>query len=190
MSDVRLLVRSLMTVEEAASWVREAELELAATFGTEQRRREFLTWRAMVREALGREVEIAYNELGAPQLVGRCEQISVSHAADRVVVAIASHRVGVDIERTNRSYSRIWDRYLMADEQTLSTDPRYPAAAWCAKEAIYKWAGIRELSFEEVRIICYTPERITAQIRGEQVVELTIQQLDAEYLLAVCCQER
>ena len=185
MSDVRLLVRSLMTVEEAASWVCEAELTLAATFGTEQRRREFLTWRAMVREALGREVEIAYNDLGAPQLVGRSEQISVSHAADWVVVAIASHRLGVDIERTNRRYSRIWDRYLMADEQQLSTDPLYPAAAWCAKEAIYKWAGIRELSFEEVRIVSYTPQRITAQIRGVQMVELQLQQLDAEYVLAL-----
>lgn len=190
MSDVTLLVRSLMTEAEATPWVTPEELSYAATFGTDERRREFLSWRAVVRQELGRDVQIAYNELGAPILVGRAEQLSVSHTRDLLVVALSMHRVGVDIERLDRRYQRILSKYLTPEEQQISTDPHFPAAAWCAKEAIYKWAGIRELSFEEVRIVSYTPERITAQIRGEQVVELTIQQLDADYLLAVCCQER
>ena len=95
MSDVTLLVRSLMTEAEAAPWVTPEELSYAATFGTDERRREFLSWRAVVRQELRRDVQIAYNELGAPILVGRAEQISVSHAKDLLVVALSTNRVGV-----------------------------------------------------------------------------------------------
>ena len=61
-----LYIRPLMEESEAAAWATSEELCQAATFPLEQRRREFLTWRAVVREVLGREVRIAYNELGAP----------------------------------------------------------------------------------------------------------------------------
>ena len=113
MSDVTLLVRSLMTESEVAPWVTPEELSYVATFGNDERRREFLSWRAVVRQALGREVQIAYNELGAPILVGRAEHISVSHTRDLLVVALSKDRVGVDIERLDRGYQRILAKYLI-----------------------------------------------------------------------------
>ena len=184
MSDVTLLVRSLMTESEVAPWVTPEELSYAATFGSDERRREFLSWRAVVRQALGREVQIAYNELGAPILVGRAEHISVSHTRDLLVVALSKDRVGVDIERLDRRYQRILAKYLTAEEQQLSADPRFPAAAWCAKEAIYKWAGIEGLRFEEVEICSFTANRLTARIRGGESVELTIEYPDKEHIIA------
>ena len=42
MSDVTLLVRSMLTEAEVAPWVTPEELSYAATFGTDERRREFL----------------------------------------------------------------------------------------------------------------------------------------------------
>lgn len=184
MSDVTLLVRSMLTEAEVAPWVTPEELSYAATFGTDERRREFLSWRAVVRQTLGREVQIAYNELGAPVLVDRAEQISVSHAKDLLVVALSMRRVGVDIERLDRRYQRILSKYLTHEEQQISTDPRFPAAAWCAKEAIYKWAGIEGLRFDEVEICSFTANRLTARIRGGEVVELTIGYPDKEHIIA------
>ena len=184
MSDVTLLVRSMLTEAEVAPWVTPEELSYAATFGTDERRREFLSWRAVVRQTLGREVQIAYNELGAPVLVGRAEQISVSHAKDLLVVALSMRRVGVDIERLDRRYQRILSKYLTAEEQQLSADPRFPAAAWCAKEAIYKWAGIRGLSFEEVQIQSFDGEYLTASVRGVEPVTLSISYPDDEHIMA------
>ena len=184
MSDVTLLVRSLMTETEATPWVTPEELSYAATFGTDERRREFLSWRAVVRQELGREVQIAYNELGAPILVGRAEQISVSHAKNLLVVALSTNRVGVDIERLDRRYQRILSKYLTPEEQQISTDPHFPAAAWCAKEAIYKWAGIRELSFEEVRVLSFDGAHLTASVRGGEPVTLSIAYPDEEHILA------
>ena len=184
MSDVTLLVRSLMTETEVAPWVTPEEFSYVATFGNDERRREFLSWRAVVRQALGREVQIAYNELGAPILVGRAEHISVSHAKDLLVVALSKDRVGVDIERLDRRYQRILAKYLTAEEQQLSADPHFPAAAWCAKEAIYKWAGIRGLSFEEVQIQSFDGEYLTASVRGVEPVTLSISYPDDEHIMA------
>lgn len=184
MSDVTLLVRSLMTETEVAPWVTPEELSYTATFGNDERRREFLSWRAVVRQTLGREVQIAYNELGAPILVGRAEHISVSHTRDLLVVALSKDRVGVDIERLDRRYQRILSKYLTAEEQQISTDPRFPAAAWCAKEAIYKWAGIRGLSFEEVRVLNFDGAHLTASVRGGEPVTLSISYPDEEHIMA------
>ncbi len=183
MSDFKLLVRRLMSEAEAASWVTEEELKVASSFASERRRCEFLTWRALVREFLGAEVQIAYNEVGAPVLLNREEQLSVSHTADCVAVAIAHRRVGVDIERLDRRYQRILSKYLTPKEQALSEDRLYPAAAWCAKEAIYKWAGIEGLSFEEVEICSFTANRLTARIRGGEELELKIEYPDEEHIL-------
>lgn len=183
MSDSALYIRALMHEEEAAHWATPEELRQVACFPLEQRRREYLTWRAVVREVLGREVEIAYNALGAPYLPARTEHISVSHAGERVAVRISDRRVAVDIERTDRSFHRILHKYLTPDEQALSDDPLFPAVAWCAKEALYKWAGVRDLTFEQVRIRSYEGERLTAQIREGEPLELTVRHLEEGYVL-------
>lgn len=183
MSTMQLLVRSLMTEAEAAPWATEQELSEAASFGSMQRRREYLTWRAVLRQQLGADLKIAYNEVGAPILPDREEYISVSHTRDRVVVMLSDKRVGVDIERLDRRFGRILSKYLTPREQALSSDNRFHAAAWCAKEAIYKWAGIEGLSFEEVEIVHYEADRLMARIRGSEAVELRIEQPDDEHIL-------
>ncbi|MBQ1205070.1 MAG: 4-phosphopantetheinyl transferase family protein, partial [Alistipes sp.] len=116
--------------------------------------------------------------------VGRAEQLSVSHTKDLLVVALSKDRVGVDIERLDRRYQRILAKYLTAEEQQLSADPHFPAAAWCAKEAIYKWAGIRGLSFEEVQIQSFDGEYLTASVRGGEPVTLSISYPDDEHIMA------
>lgn len=61
----RLFVEEPMTQAEAAAWATPSELTKAALFSP-HRRREWLAWRAVVRRELGREVQIAYNDVGAP----------------------------------------------------------------------------------------------------------------------------
>lgn len=174
MSCTRLIER-LMTVEEAAGWVTDEELRWAATFGSERRRREYLSWRAVVRRRLGREVEIAYNEVGAPYLVGRSEYLSVAHGADRVAVVIADHAVGIDIERLDRRFEQIRSRYLTPAEEQLSGDPLFLAAAWCAKEALYKLAGERALSLrDDLHLLAYDGETLTAQIKNGERITLSV----------------
>ena len=66
-----LFIEPPMTEAEAAARVTPGERAAAQEFLRERRRREFLTWRAVVRRELGDDVSIAYDEAGAPVIRGR-----------------------------------------------------------------------------------------------------------------------
>ena len=51
----------------------------------------------------------------------------------------------VDIESETRNFGRVIARYMTPCERRLSESALWPAVAWCAKEALYKYAGRREL---------------------------------------------
>lgn len=147
--DRHLLVEPLLSEAEALQGVSEADRTVAAAFAPE-RRREFLSWRALVYRELG-PVEIRYNAAGAPcidQSPGIC--IGVSHGAGRVALCLSDAPCAVDIERFDRRFDRVASRYLTDSERSLgAADPRFGAAAWCAKEVMYKMAGRRGLSLKE-----------------------------------------
>lgn len=181
----RLYVEPLMSDEEIAVWTTDEERRTATSFGAEQRRREWLSWRAVVRRELGRETTIAYNEQGAPCIVGGELHLSVSHARDRVAVLLSEEPCGVDLERTDRRFERVKSKYLTADEELLSDDPRFRAVAWSAKEALYKYAGEEGLSFtEDIRILAFSGEELTAQIKKGEELRLTICYPEEGYVVA------
>lgn len=149
MSDGRLpaglIIEAPWPEGEAAAWATAEERAAAAAFGSERRRREYLTWRALVRRELGRDVRVAYDAVGAPVLENRPEYLSVSHCDGRVAVCLSLRRCAVDIEPVTRNFGRVLSRYMTPEEQALADDPLLPAAVWCAKETLYKYAGRREL---------------------------------------------
>ena len=55
-----LLLSPLLTIEQCAERVTAADIAAAEAFASILRRREYLTWRAMLYEHLGRKVEIEY----------------------------------------------------------------------------------------------------------------------------------
>lgn len=141
-----LVVRPLPDEREAAAWATREELAAAAAFRSAARRREYLGWRALARERLGRDAAIAYDAAGAPVVTNRAEvRLSVSHAAGWVALLLADAPCGVDIEPAARDFSRVAQRCLTDDERRLSASPLWPGVAWCAKEALYKLAGRRGL---------------------------------------------
>ena len=136
-----------LTAEESARWTTPEERAAAAAFVSERRRAEYLTWRAVVRRELGDDVGIAYDALGAPVLTNRAVHISVAHCAGRIAVCASPERCAVDIEPQARDFSRAASRYLTPEEEALSDEALLPGIVWCAKEALYKLAGRRELDF-------------------------------------------
>ena len=149
MSDGRLpaglIIEAPWPEGEAAAWATAGERAAAAAFGSERRRREYLTWRALVRRELGRDVHIAYDAVGAPVLENRPEHLSVSHCDGRVAVCLSLRRRAVVIQPVTRNFGRVLSCYMTPEEQALADDPLLPAAVWCAKETLYKYAGRREL---------------------------------------------
>lgn len=88
---------------------------------------------------------------GKPYLVSLPYHISLSHSFDYAAVMISrKNAVGIDIEQVKEKVERIAARFLSADElqfidQQQKIDHLY--ACWCAKEAIYKCYGQKEVSF-------------------------------------------
>ena len=101
-----LLFSPLLTEEQCQGKVADRDLRSVEQFVSQSRRRERLTWRAMLYEFLGEQVEIEYLD-GAPIVVDRDIHIGVSHTTDMVAVVVADNPCAVDIERKDRDVSRI-----------------------------------------------------------------------------------
>lgn len=144
---------TLITSEDVASAVR---------FQNERRRREHLAWRRIVRKALGRDVRISYNEIGAPVVDRANTYISVSHSSEVVAVAIAECPIGIDIESSKRDFEHAKSRFMSRSEELLSSDSNWGAYVWTAKEALYKLYGRREIELiGDLRIDSFDSEHST-----------------------------
>lgn len=143
----RLLISRPFSDSELAPWVTPQELAAASRFAP-ARRREWLSWRALVRQTLHSDsLNFSYNSFGAPLIDGSPLCLSVSHCQDSIAVGLSDVPCAVDIETLDRPFSRIASRYLAPSEALLSNSPLWPAVAWCAKECLYKFSGLQGLDF-------------------------------------------
>ena len=185
---VRLFVESVPPVYLCCdTLLTAADIASAARFQNDARRNEHLAWRRIVRRELGRDVVIDYNEVGAPIVNKSGTYISIAHSREVVVVAIAEERVGVDIEWCERNFSRAAERYASAEEIALGGgDEDWLAELWTAKEAMYKYYGVRGVELrDDLRIVSYDPEH--ELLRGElhgQAVEITLSRHNETYIVA------
>ena len=170
---------ALITAQDVAS---------ASRFQNEARRVEHLAWRRVVRRELGRGVQIEYNEVGAPIVDTPNTYISVAHTTGAVAVVIADTPVGVDIELLHRGFDRVASRYLSAEELALSSDDRWLAMVWSAKEAMYKLYGHKGVDLvEELRVTAYDAAEgcIYGAMRGERSAKITVSLYDEDKIVAV-----
>lgn len=184
--DRRLLIERIRPYDELRSKVSARDVAQAEAFASPRRRDEYLSWRAALYEYLGRTVQIDYTPAGAP-FVADCPEIhiSVSHSADYVAVAVSDRRCAVDIERADRRFEHVMPRYVSQAEQPLCREKIHAAVVWCAKEAMYKYAGregadflrdIRvtdlaaDLSYVEGRLVGLPPMRLSVRFVGDNVV--------------------
>lgn len=153
-----VVVESLGKLETLVDQANTHDLE--ATQGSSpKRQREQLSWRAIARKYFGnQEIILSYNEVRAPQieLVSSSERfyIGVSHSSSHVAVILAPSPCAIDIESLARDFSRVSSRYLSPQELSLvEPQPNHLALAWSTKEALYKFAGRKQLDLlEDIRI--------------------------------------
>lgn len=184
----RLRIVAPMSDEESAPWTTPEERAAAAQFGCARRRAEFLTWRAAVRREVGADAAIEYDAVGAPVLVNYPFFLSVAHCPGRVAVAVSEARCAVDIEPAARDFSRAAARCMTAEERALCADPLWPGIVWCAKEALYKYAGRPGLDLlRDLRIERFdrAAGRLTGRIAGGPPRELTVLCTDGFLVVAL-----
>jgi len=91
---------------------------------------------------------------GKPYLVNMPYQISMSHSFDYAAVMISKRSpVGIDIELIKEKVERIAGKFMRPEEMDfIATDEHRIEqlyVCWCAKEAVYKCYGQKEVSFAD-----------------------------------------
>ena len=148
------------SVEELRSTInlRESEEHLYSSFVAESRQKQWLAYRILIRELLKPdEFPVEYDVSGKPYLAGSDFHISVTHTDDLAAVIISRYgRVGIDIEKIKPRIEKVRDKFISPEEDRLIGKDReleQLTLAWCAKEAMYKLFGIRNLDFKENMLV-------------------------------------
>jgi 4'-phosphopantetheinyl transferase len=134
--------------------LRKEEENLYQAFVAENRKKQWLAYRILLKTLLAPEdISIEYDPAGKPYLAGSRMHISVTHTEDLAAVIISRNaRVGIDIEKVRTRIEKVKDKFLSEEESSFlikETELEQLTLAWCAKEALYKLYGLRNLDFRE-----------------------------------------
>jgi 4'-phosphopantetheinyl transferase len=167
--DIEQTVQALFSV---------SELKRLDLIKGNNKRREYLLSRALMRHALSRYFHLEENEWlfierpdSAPGITNLPENIhiSLSHSSGFICFAISTSPMGIDLEAADkrRDFSALAevfmnDRELDCLVQSESEQADYFYRIWCAKEAYYKTLSSTEQSATTLEKIC-----ISSLIEGD-----------------------
>ncbi|MGE0637539.1 MAG: 4'-phosphopantetheinyl transferase superfamily protein [Bacteroidia bacterium] len=148
------------TIENEISKLKKTnspeELNDIRNFKNENFRRQKMAGRVLLNNILGEEGKIEYNQHGKPLLKSHPFDISFSHAKDKVAVMLSKKTAGIDIQDITPRIRKIVHKYMNQPELNSLKEETYDTQAtlyWCAKEALYKAYGERQLIFTDNIII-------------------------------------
>lgn len=118
---------------------------------SEKRRMEFLAGRFLLKY-LKQDfplLNIRPDGQDKPRIDDNQYLFSISHSWPYVSVIISPYQeCGIDIQTWHERMTLLQHKYLSPDEQGLfNNDPKMLTLAWSAKEAAYKWQGMRGVEF-------------------------------------------
>ena len=128
------------------------EISMLNGFGSESRKIEWLSVRALANEMTGKDSRIIYNDEHKPFLKGRAYNISISHSRNMTGILMGkTKRVGIDLEYMSHDIKHISHKFINEQEYISSPDLtlRHLYLHWCAKEAIYKICDKQDINFKE-----------------------------------------
>ena len=122
---------------------------------------QILNTRRIVKELLGKNIDLIQNINGKPILLNSDHFISISNHKNLIAVIIAKFLCGIDIESQNRNLTKIQHKYIShQDFSTLNKNDDL-TKIWCGKEVLYKIHGFPIINFKKhLRIIKNNKEMI------------------------------
>jgi phosphopantetheinyl transferase len=100
--------------------------------------------------------DIAISLSGKPILIDGSYYFSISHTNEYVAAIVSKHEnVGIDIEKFSPKIMRVLKRVLSNSELILINKQNWAETyqaeilMWCIKEAVYKWLGEKNISFQK-----------------------------------------
>jgi len=118
----------------------------------ENRKREWLSIRVLIKELLGEEKEILYNSLGKPYLSDNSYYISISHTKGYAALILnKENEVAIDIERITPRIENIRERFVNEEEEKALSQTNeliHLLLYWSAKESLFKRLGVENVDFK------------------------------------------
>lgn len=112
--------------------------------------------RILLNNLLGESGRVEYNQHGKPILKSHPFDISFSHAKNMVAVMLSKKTAGIDIQDIRPKINRIVEKFMNKPELDSLSEENYDEHAtiyWCAKEALYKAYGEKQLIFTDNIIV-------------------------------------
>lgn len=165
---MKILTADISELAEFPAFSAE-EIAEFEKIGNMKRRSETMLTRAMVKQLIGGDCRVEHSSDGAPYIPGLKGFLSISHSADKAVVAYSDEkRIGVDIEHWREALRRVIPKFLSEEEiPVYSVSEKLLLRAWTVKEAVYKAMGIDGLSLFAIHLPG-NPEDTTATVTTEE----------------------
>jgi 4'-phosphopantetheinyl transferase len=135
--------------------LKEHELSYLDTLNNGKRNMHWLSTRVLLRRMMDTDnyIDCKVDSSGKPYLSNFPHHISLSHSYDYAAVMVSkSKAVGIDIELVKDKIDRIAHKFLDKNELEFIQDKNridQLYVTWCAKEAVYKLHGKKNISFLE-----------------------------------------
>ncbi|MFH0894282.1 MAG: 4'-phosphopantetheinyl transferase superfamily protein [Bacteroidota bacterium] len=142
--------------------LRSEEEEIYATFVHENRRKQWLGIRLLLKEVLPDvALQIEYDENEKPFLKDSTWKISISHSRNKAAILLHPRLAcGIDIEHMHARIEKVAEKFLCNDELEFVQGKNFTQSlhvCWGIKEALYKMAGWKGMIFaEDMRIRPFT----------------------------------
>jgi len=164
--------QAIWRIEESEAWfLEQLQLNDAECVQLEEikgwRRTEWLAVRHLVATMLPDHERpvLVKDEYGKPFLHNSSLHVSISHSHHLAAAMLSKQVIGIDIQKIVAKIERLAPRFLSENELAFIHPGAYRIehlhVCWCAKEALYKAYGKREVDFCEhlwLDPFVYTPE--------------------------------
>ena len=135
-------------------WLSATEKAYFASLKSPLRKKHWLSYRLILPHLLSKDLvsSMHYDAFGKPHLDNGAGHISVAHSGKYAALIFSREtEVGIDIEQVKPKIIHLAGKFLSSKEEAANTaDPMQAerlCLIWCAKEALYKLYGRKNLSF-------------------------------------------
>ncbi len=138
--------------------LKHHEISYLDTLINGKRNLHWLSTRVLLRRMMNTDeyIDCQVDSSGKPFLTNFPHHISLSHSYDYAAVMVSKDKaVGIDIELIKDKIEKIAHKFMNKEELSFIAEDRieHLYVCWCAKEAIYKLHGKKNVSFlDDIRI--------------------------------------
>jgi phosphopantetheinyl transferase len=152
------------------------------------RKLEWLASRVLIYQLTGLYPATRYNNNGQPFLNNGRENLSISHTKGYAAISLSIQYVpGIDLEYPSPRIEKVSERFLNTKEKMFITKQEKEnqlAIIWCTKEAIYKRAGIPDLSFKDQIIVDpFLPNSSKGKFSATLITNGIEKKIEMEYII-------